>query len=202
MFVKYNLLKVFRIKMGGYGSGIKAARRPKVEGCKSIDVNNLAATGYLDGCTKRPLSWSRRSKLIGVVDLSVVGNVVSLSYPLGVPATKISAVPQKVQLRFTRPHFGGVRRWFECPVCLRRVAAIYAPEWYFACRHCSNLKYSSQSESAFGRALRKRNKLQARIYEPGVRDMKKKGMRQDRFDTLHVRYLHASAVADRFLDLP
>lgn len=55
--------------------------------------------------------------------------------------------PVEEVLRFqtTRPHFGGVRRWFRCPVCGRRAVKLYLPprESRFACRHCHELTYES-----------------------------------------------------------
>ena len=40
----------------------------------------------------------------------------------------------------------GVREWFRCPECQRRVGALYAaaPGEAFACRWCKKLRYASQ----------------------------------------------------------
>jgi len=39
--------------------------------------------------------------------------------------------------------FGGVRFWFKCPMCSKRVGTIYshATSQNLACRRCLNLKY-------------------------------------------------------------
>jgi hypothetical protein len=55
-----------------------------------------------------------------------------------------------IRLLTTRPHFGGVRWWLECPgrqpgeKCSRRVATLFMPAWgrQFACRRCYDLGYT------------------------------------------------------------
>lgn len=51
----------------------------------------------------------------------------------------------KILLTKTMPNFGGVRYWFLCPGCNRRVGILYKPvgEIFFKCRHCHNLTYQS-----------------------------------------------------------
>ena len=50
-------------------------------------------------------------------------------------------------LRFTttKCHLGGVRYWFLCPSCSKRVGKLYAPlsADEFKCRYCHNLTYKS-----------------------------------------------------------
>ena len=52
-----------------------------------------------------------------------------------------------LELRFTSsaPHFGGMRYWFLCPRCNKRVGKLYRPKLTdkFECRHCYHLTYSS-----------------------------------------------------------
>jgi hypothetical protein len=65
------------------------------------------------------------------------------------------AADYHVRLTTTRPHFGGLRWWFLCPLladgwpCLRRVGKLYLPPgaWYFGCRQCHDLTYTSCQES-------------------------------------------------------
>ena len=51
----------------------------------------------------------------------------------------------RFRLLFTtsRCHFGGVRYWFLCPSCRKRVGKLYAPlsADEFKCRHCHRLTY-------------------------------------------------------------
>ena len=46
-------------------------------------------------------------------------------------------------LTSTTPRFGGLRYWFLCPRCGRRVGKLYHVERW-ACRRCLNLAYQSQ----------------------------------------------------------
>ena len=52
----------------------------------------------------------------------------------------------RVNLDITPCHFGGIRYWFKCPGCNRRVAILYSGGIY-ACRRCKNLCYHSQKEN-------------------------------------------------------
>src|SRR5437870_5446401 len=52
---------------------------------------------------------------------------------------------QRIPLIYTTPHYGGIRWWFLCPKCTRRVSLLYKPsnaECFF-CRHCHDLSYES-----------------------------------------------------------
>lgn len=51
----------------------------------------------------------------------------------------------KLSFTTTVPHLGGLRYWFICPYCNRRVGTLYRPRFavYFKCRHCYNLTYKS-----------------------------------------------------------
>lgn len=67
------------------------------------------------------------------------------------PPDDTQAVDLNVRLQSTRPHFGGERWWFLCPLfnhgvpCERRVRKLYKPNsvWYFGCRGCQDLTYRS-----------------------------------------------------------
>jgi hypothetical protein len=76
-----------------------------------------------------------------------------------------------VGLVSTVPTYGGLRWWFLCPAmvkgqaCRPRVRKLYlAPgQHYFACRHCCELCYRSQSEDAWTRALSKAQAIRVRL---------------------------------------
>src|SRR5262249_43581798 len=61
--------------------------------------------------------------------------------------------------------FGGMRAWFLCPLpdCRRRVTTLYVADGEVACRHCHDLRYASQSESAANRARRKERRIRKRL---------------------------------------
>lgn len=56
---------------------------------------------------------------------------------------------QILALVASRPRFGGLRWWFSCPGCGRRVARLYQAlsGGPFQCRHCRNLTYASRRRS-------------------------------------------------------
>jgi hypothetical protein len=66
-------------------------------------------------------------------------------------------------------NFGGIRYWFGCPHCGRRVVVLYlAPgDTHFRCRHCNNLSYHSRNESnpygIMGQTSREIDKLRSEI---------------------------------------
>jgi hypothetical protein len=80
-----------------------------------------------------------------------------------------SDVEQRVAIAWTPCRFGGERPWFVCSVasngvyCGRRVAKLYGPDRLFACRHCYQLAYASQQESAHQRGLWKSQKFRMRL---------------------------------------
>jgi hypothetical protein len=58
-------------------------------------------------------------------------------------------VEQEISLLHTTPNYGGVRWWFLCPKCSRRVSNLYRPSgaYCFLCRHCYDLTYESAQMS-------------------------------------------------------
>lgn len=69
-------------------------------------------------------------------------------------ALDICGQPFNVQVTADRPHYGGVRLWFLCPRCSRRVLKVY--QWpgvpVLGCRHCFGLVYGQQMRK--GRGIR------------------------------------------------
>lgn len=61
---------------------------------------------------------------------------------------------QRVQLLTTRPHFGGVRYWMECPACEGRKGVLWLPPpaSRFRCRECYELTYRSAQRSGLEEA--------------------------------------------------
>jgi len=105
-----------------------------------------------------------------------------------------------VYLDWTPCNFGGHRPWFLCPAhaCGRRVAIIYGGG-IFACRHCYQLAYASQRETADDRAARRANKIRERLgWEPGILNPKgwekPKGMHWKTFERLNIE--HDACVAE------
>jgi hypothetical protein len=74
----------------------------------------------------------------------------------------------EVSLVTTPCNWGGVRYWFGCPDCGRRVAVLYLVpgDVYFRCRNCNNLSYWSRNRctlESFGHTDREIKKLRSEI---------------------------------------
>jgi len=97
-------------------------------------------------------------------------------------------VEQRVQTQTSACHLGGQRHWFTCPRCSKRVAVLYAPGRYFACRQCGGLGYATQKEGAGDRASTKADKLRKRLgWEAGILNGngdKPKGMHRKTYQRL------------------
>ena len=107
--------------MGGPGSGNcwrPGHRKRCVEECDAIDAAHLGRIGWLEPGTSRTgsLSWPR-----GAAATSVISCTADLTDPA---ASKIrvshtvlgESVSYPIRLVTTRPHYGGVRWWFVCPL--------------------------------------------------------------------------------------
>ena len=72
-------------------------------------------------------------------------------------------VEHTVQLTQTDCNYGGVRHWFMCGYCSRRVGVLYLSGGQCACRHCFKLAYKSERESDTYRLYRKADKIRERL---------------------------------------
>lgn len=143
--------------MGGPGSGNWIRWGPtkrRVEQCEDLDTAFLRRRGWLrhgDTATG-PVTWTYGDGATSSITLTT-----DLSRPFA-PVARLSytfrgeAVAYPVRLVTTRPHFGGARWWFLCPLirggvsCGRRVRKLYRVERYFGCRDCHDLTYRSRQE--------------------------------------------------------
>jgi len=126
-----------------------------VERCATLDVNRLAKAGALEVGT-----WG--NVRLGNGEVAFVafrtlagpagGRCFQISYTLpGSGEGDPEDIVTPIRLQTTRPHLGGVRRWFTCPLisngiaCERRVAKLYLPPGsrHFGCRICHDLTYQS-----------------------------------------------------------
>ena len=67
----------------------------------------------------------------------------------------------RVELTWTKPHYGGIRLWFQCPRTYRRCAKLYLPlgGYQFWSRQAYRLGYQCQRESRQDRLMRRARKL-------------------------------------------
>ena len=151
--------------MGGPGSGRWyrwQGTRTTLDEVYRLDVRWLHRHGYLDG---RPhwVTWSRGEQQAGSLLLALQPEGVVLTYRYRVGGGDWESVRQVVTLDWTPCHYGGERPWFRCAGCRRRVAVLCGEGKWFLCRHCYELPYGSQQETAQDRHYRKVRKIRDRL---------------------------------------
>ena len=147
--------------MGRYrGNG-----RSTTSGYLFLDVRYLQRKGFLRPGTSSSQRWSRRGEPFGSINLSAWDGHVTLSYRTRRhESEEWTEKAYPVSLEWTRCNYGGERPWFRCPAtrCGRRVAILYGGS-IFACRHCHNLAYDSQNETAHSRAIGKAQAIRTKL---------------------------------------
>ena len=140
----------------------QADKKVPVEDCLFLDVNILAKRKcFVPGIhSKGSIRWfdGKKRKKVASCDFEVY-RLEKLDPKIQIRFSENgNAIDQTFRLQATRPHFGGERWWFLCPLgieggpCNRRVGKLYLPpgEDFFGCRHCHDLTYlSSQKSSKF-----------------------------------------------------
>ena len=158
--------------MGGPGSGNywRYGAKSTTDDCLALDVRSLAREGVLRPGYGSDLQWTRGGATVASIQMRTEQDCVLLIYRQcrGGEEWKDGRYP--VRLVRTSCHLGGSRPWFICPAlgCGRRVAILYGGG-IFACRHCYQLAYASAREDAADRAIRRADRLRARLgWEPGI----------------------------------
>ncbi len=160
--------------------------RAKAEHLRRVDVRQWARLGYLSEGRFFSWRWTRGGEETGSIGVRVQSpNALTLDYTITQDGTG-RHVAERVNINRTACPYGGMRPWFSCPRCARRVAVLYLRRGFFACRHCQRVAYSSQSEDALDRLWRQQQKIEARLGENWRRP---KGMRQATYDRLFGRLL-------------
>ena len=157
--------------MGGRGSGRRPgyAGKDTTEDSMPLDIRRLARAGALAPGRSCNWQWTVNDRVQSSIRIEAEVWQVTLVYnhtPRDRPAV---AIRQIVALETTPCTLGGVRPWFRCPACARRVAVIYGVARLFACRRCKGLAYASQAEAQDDRALRSADRIRKKLgWIPGV----------------------------------
>lgn len=160
--------------MGGYGSG-RLGHKQRAENRRSLDVNRLHREGCLEPGRTGNWVWSRDGREIARIGYRTDDDRLFLNYRVRLCGSDWEDIEQPTRLTYTPCNFGSKRPYFLCPGaiqgrhCGRRVVKLFSRGRYFLCRHCSNIAYSSQSETRADRLLRRANKLRIALGgEPGM----------------------------------
>jgi hypothetical protein len=118
--------------MGGYGSTRwnGHVKKTAVEECLVIDISELTREGvFREGVAWGEKWWKNRwtgeknaSVSFGVKVTGPTSGSLQLTYVLDG-----ESVRDRIALTTTCPYFGGLRYWFSCPSCSRRIRKIYLP---------------------------------------------------------------------------
>jgi len=138
--------------MGGRGSGRPCSYggKPETNDSMPLDIRKITRKGLLVPGSSFGWQWTVNDRQVAGISMRVdyLESMV-LSYRM---KSTGEVVEQRVQTQTSPCHLGGQRHWFTCPRCSKRVAVLYAPGPYFACRQCGGLVYATQKEGAGDRA--------------------------------------------------
>ena len=177
--------------MGGRGSGRPSGYGGKRDTSNSmpLDIRKFARNSLRVPGSSFSWQWLVCKREVASISIRVDLQSMVLSYRM---KSTDELVVQRVQTQTSPCNLGGQRHWFTCPRCSKRVAVLYAPGRYFACRHCGGLGYATQKEDAGDRASTKANKLRKRLGWPaGIAHGdggKPKGMHWETFWQLKSRH--------------
>ena len=154
--------------MGGRGSGRRSSYdgKPETSDSMPLDIRKITRAGLWAQGNSFSWQWLVNDREVAGIRIRVDLQSMVLSYRM---KSAGEVVEQRVQTQTSPCHLGGERRWFTCPRCSERVAVIYAPGRYFACRQCCGLGYATQKEGAGDRAASRANKLRKQLgWEVGI----------------------------------
>lgn len=185
--------------MGGYGSG-RPGRRVSIEGLRTLDIRVLRRRGALDSAWSGNWTWRQYGESCGSIGHRMLDGAIELSYSVSSDGGTPEQVRIHVPIWSVPCRFGGERRYFGCPHCLRRCEVIVMTTngraW--GCRKCLPLRYASQALSPAWRIQERANALYARAgtdYGEGM-VAKRKWMRWRTYHRLMARANHLDRLAD------
>jgi hypothetical protein len=131
-----------------------------------LDIRKITRKGLLVPGSGFSWHWTVNDRQVAGIRIWVELQSMVLSYRM---KSTGEVVEQWVQTQTSPCHLGGQRHWFTCPECGKRVALLYAPGRYFACRQCGGLGYATQKDGVGDRASSKANKLRKRLgWQAGI----------------------------------
>jgi len=172
--------------MGGYGSGRREGSKQTTCSYERLDVRQWQRDGFL---------VVGRSFGFGVWDIDVIARVKRDEPGMALFNHRNKSLqqhePYRVWIEWTHCNYGGKRAWFVCPRgCGHRVAILYYDDSP-ACRHCYQLAYNSQRDSAKTRSLHAAQAIRMQLGGSGCLadpfPPKPKGMQWHTYDGLFAK---------------
>ncbi len=113
--------------------------------------------------TSGTLSWSIGDEPAGSIGYTMHSELILLRYRFRRHSGEWEDVEQNIFFDQTPCNYGGYRKWFLCPRCMKRVAILYGSGKYFFCRHCHQLTYDSCNSPPLQRIFDRANKLKEKL---------------------------------------
>src|SRR5438045_2006929 len=111
--------------MGGHGAGswFRYGAKRKTGSCLRLDISYLRRGGFLASRTLRCLYWNREGEENATIGVITTPGSVRLLYEIQ-SAGQSQKVEDVIKLTRTPCNYGGMRDWFVCPGCRRRVRVL------------------------------------------------------------------------------
>ena len=134
----------------------------KCEEFHAIDLAWLRRKGILRSGGCESIHWSCRGEPTGSIAVVALPEGIRLMYRTRTGGGDWQDINELMPFVYTPTRFGGQRKWFKCLSCGSGCRVLYGGA-RFRCRPCHNLRYASQYEPAYQRAIDQADKLRKRV---------------------------------------
>lgn len=189
--------------MGGWGSNrwkwvsTKATTQDPLR----VDIRELKRGGWIvSRLGAFTTTWSRNGQPIGSISFDARTDGLEFKYNFRENRGEWEYRNSFAPFAGTPCNYGGIRHWFRCPTCGRRVAVLFIGGTV-NCRICARLAYQSSRERDYERHLRKARKIRERFGVDGsicdFPPFRPKGM----YHRSYLRLCERTEEAERLSDL-
>jgi hypothetical protein len=143
--------------------GIRCEAKLTTDMVPAIDIRQLQRNRELMPGSRIMETWTRGGLIAAQVEIDIQHYRLTIRYVRLSSSGEREPVECVVQITSTPCNYGGVRRWFCCPNCKKRIAVIYIQGGSCLCRQCMDLVYRSQRERVGERARDRAQKIRVRL---------------------------------------
>jgi hypothetical protein len=186
-------------------------KKATVEEACDLTVFQLKGYGMLERGLHAAtvITWVERNSgkesRVGV-EVNMIGEPYArITYAISDGQGNTTPYDSRIRLITSPCNLGGVRYWFVCPECGKRVGGLYLVlgRMHFRCRHCNKLTYRSRNRckvEAWGHTSRQIKKLQSEIKRWTWRGLPTRRARRlyKLYGKMAVLNAHAAAKLEKF----